>query len=173
MSRVLLSLGLVVATVFTVQTAHAETPAEILAMIKTEAAATAGFQGFSAARGDTFFHTKHGGEWSCSSCHTDSPMNQGKHAKTEKVIKPLAPAANAERFTEVKKVDKWFKRNCNDVLDRECTAQEKGDVLTYLIAAGTKQTEAPKVEAPAVAAAAATTAAAVTSKKAAAKKKAS
>lgn len=167
MSRVLLSLGLVVATVFTAQTAQAETPAEILAMIKTEAASTAGFQGFSAARGDTFFHAKHGGEWSCSSCHTDNPMNQGKHAKTEKVIKPLAPAANAERFTEVKKVEKWFKRNCNDVLDRECTAQEKGDVLTYLMAAGTKQAEAPKVEAPAVAAAA------VTTKKAAAKKKAS
>lgn len=173
MSRVLLSLGLVVATVFTAQTAQAETPAEILAMIKTEAASTAGFQGFSAARGDTFFHAKHGGEWSCSSCHTDNPMNQGKHAKTEKVIKPLAPAANAERFTEVKKVEKWFKRNCNDVLDRECTAQEKGDVLTYLMAAGTKQAETPKVEAPAVAAAAATTAAAVTTKKAAAKKKAS
>ena len=33
----------------------------------------------------------------------------------------------------MKKVAKWFKRNCNDVLDRECTAQEKGDVLSYLL----------------------------------------
>lgn len=148
MARILLSLGLVVATLFTAQAAHAETPAEILAMIKSEAAGTAGFQGFSATRGETFFKAKHGGEWSCSSCHTDNPATQGKHAKTEKAIKPLAPSANPERFTEVKKVEKWFKRNCNDVLDRECTAQEKGDVLTYLMAVGTKQAEAPKVEAP-------------------------
>jgi cytochrome b len=27
---------------------------------------------------------------------------------------------------------KWFGRNCNTVLGRECTAQEKGDILTYL-----------------------------------------
>lgn len=142
MSRVLLSLGLLTASVLAVPTAQAETPAEILALIKAEAATKPGFQGFSAANGETFFHAKHGGEWSCSSCHTDNPMNEGKHAKTEKVIKPLAPAANAERFTEVKKAEKWFKRNCNDVLDRECTAQEKGDVLSYLMAAGTKKVEA-------------------------------
>ncbi|MGZ8256445.1 MAG: DUF1924 domain-containing protein [Gallionella sp.] len=123
--------------------AHAETPAEILAGIKTEAANTAGFQGFSATRGETFFKAKHGGEWSCSSCHTDNPMNSGKHAKTEKVIKPMAPKANEERFTEPKKVAKWFKRNCNDVLDRECTAQEQGDVMTYLLAVGQPVVAAP------------------------------
>ena len=74
----------------------------------------------------------------------------------------MAPAANPERFSETKKVEKWFKRNCNDVLDRECTAQEKGDVMSYLMAAGTKAAVAPeavkvveaaKVEAPAKAAA--------------------
>ncbi|MDD4977878.1 MAG: DUF1924 domain-containing protein [Gallionella sp.] len=181
MSRVLLSLGLVVATIFTSQAAMAETPAEILAMIKAEASAAAGYQEFSAARGEKFFHVKHGDEWSCSSCHTDNPMNEGKHAKTEKLIKPLAPAANAERFTELKKVEKWFKRNCNDVLNRECTAQEKGDVMTYLLGVGTKHVEAPKIEAPVqhaqvaapvAAAAVAATAVAATSKKPVAKKKA-
>jgi hypothetical protein len=30
-------------------------------------------------------------------------------------------------------VEKWFKRNCNDVAGRACTALEKGDVLTYLL----------------------------------------
>ncbi len=143
MSRVLLALGMFAATTFGSQLAHAETPAEILATFKTEAASTAGFQGFNAARGETFFKSKHGGEWSCSSCHTDHPENEGKHAKTDKLIKPMAPVANAERFTEVKKVAKWFKRNCNDVLDRECTAQEKGDVMSYLLAVGTKQVAAP------------------------------
>ncbi|HET6803481.1 MAG TPA: DUF1924 domain-containing protein, partial [Casimicrobiaceae bacterium] len=26
-----------------------------------------------------------------------------------------------------------FRRNCNDVLSRACTPQEKGDVLAYLL----------------------------------------
>jgi hypothetical protein len=144
MSRALLSISLLVATSFIAQIARAETPAEILAGFKSEAASTAGFTGFSAPRGETFFKAKHGGEWSCSSCHTENPAAQGKHAKTEKVIKPLAPSANAERFSDPEKVAKWFKRNCKDVLERECTAQEKGDVMTYLMAVGTKQAAAPE-----------------------------
>ncbi len=152
MTRVLLSFSLLAATTFSAQLAHAETPVEILALYKAEAAGTPGFQGFNGARGETFFKSKHGGEWSCSSCHTEHPENEGKHAKTDKLIKPIAPVANAERFTEVKKVAKWFKRNCNDVLDRECTAQEKGDVMTYLISVGTKQAAAPVVVRPVVSA---------------------
>jgi len=31
-------------------------------------------------------------------------------------------------------VEKWFKRNCKDVLARECTAQEKADFVAFLIA---------------------------------------
>jgi len=116
------------------QPALAETPGEILASIQKEAAGTPGFQGFSAVRGESFFKAKHGTEWSCASCHTENPAIPGKHAKTGKVIEPLAPSANAERFTSPKKVDKWFKRNCNDVLERVCTPQEKGDVLAYLLA---------------------------------------
>jgi mono/diheme cytochrome c family protein len=116
------------------QPAFAETPNEILASIQKEASGTAGSQGFSAARGESFFKAKHGGEWSCASCHTDNPAAPGKHAKTGKAIEPLAPSANAERFASPKKVEKWFKRNCNDVLSRVCTPQEKGDVLAYLLA---------------------------------------
>jgi hypothetical protein len=86
----------------------------------------------NAARGQTFFNGKHGGEWSCSSCHGAPPTTQGKHANTGKVIAPLAPAFNAKAFTDSAKVDKWFKRNCNDVLTRECSAAEKADVLAYL-----------------------------------------
>lgn len=113
--------------------AFAETPESVLASIRSDASGAPGFQGFSAARGETFFKTKQGGEWNCASCHTDNPVAQGKHAKTGKVIKPLAPSANAERFTDMAKVEKWFKRNCNDVLERVCTPQEKGDVLAYLL----------------------------------------
>jgi hypothetical protein len=88
--------------------------------------------GFSAARGEAFFKSAHGGEWSCSSCHSN-PLAAGKHARTGKAIAPLAPAANRERFTDSATVDKWFRRNCNEVLGRACTAQEKGDVLQYLM----------------------------------------
>lgn len=115
------------------QPVWAETPNEILAALQQEAASTPGFQGFSAARGELFFKSKHGSDWSCASCHTENPAASGKHAKTGKAIEPLAPSANAERFSNPKKVEKWFKRNCNDVLDRVCTPQEKGDVLTYLL----------------------------------------
>jgi mono/diheme cytochrome c family protein len=128
-SALLLIVGL------SVQPAFAETPDDVLAALKSEAAkSTPEFQGFSAARGEKFFKLKHGNEWSCSSCHTDNPAATGKHAKTEKPIDPMAPSANAERFTNPKKIEKWFKRNCNDVLDRVCTPLEKGDVLSYLLA---------------------------------------
>jgi hypothetical protein len=123
----------VTAAGLTANQAFAETPSDVLEALKSEAAGTPGFQGFSATRGESFFKTKHNHDLSCSSCHTDNPAAQGKHSETDKVIKPLAPAANEERFTDMKKVAKWFKRNCNDVLDRECTAQEKGDVLAYLL----------------------------------------
>lgn len=116
------------------QLAFAQTPNEVLSSLQSEAAKSSqSFQGFSVARGEKFFKVKHGNEWSCASCHTDNPSVTGKHAKTDKPIDPLAPYANAERFTNPKKIDKWFKRNCNDVLDRVCTAQEKGDVLSYLL----------------------------------------
>ncbi|WP_020559039.1 DUF1924 domain-containing protein [Thiofilum flexile] len=111
----------------------AETPQDFLKTYATAAQASGNFTGFSASRGEVFFNQTHGNDWSCASCHTANPTQAGKHAKTGKVIDPLAPSANAERFTSTKKVEKWFKRNCNDVLDRECTALEKGDVITYLL----------------------------------------
>jgi uncharacterized protein DUF1924 len=115
-------------------TATAATPAEIQKNLETAAhAATPGFSGFSAARGQQFFNSAHGYEWSCTSCHTPAPLTIGKHAKTGKEIAPLAPAANPQRFTDTAKVEKWFNRNCNDVLGRVCTVQEKGDVLAYLM----------------------------------------
>jgi hypothetical protein len=71
-------------------------------------------------------------ERSCASCHTKDLTAAGKHVKTSKVIKPMAPASNAERLTDSKKVEKWFKRNCLWTMDRECTAQEKANFLVYL-----------------------------------------
>lgn len=129
-----LGLTLMVVAGWAAQPALAETPSLVLASIQGEAKTAPGFQGFLAARGESFFKTTHGNELSCASCHTENPGAQGKHAKTGKAIQPLAPSVNAERFSDPAKVEKWFKRNCNDVLGRLCTAQEKGDVLTYLLA---------------------------------------
>jgi hypothetical protein len=61
------------------------------------------------------------------------PRARGKHASTGKPITPLAPAFNAQRFTDEAKTEKWFRRNCNDVVGRECTAAEKADVLAWLM----------------------------------------
>lgn len=115
--------------------AQAQSPVTLLKNYELAARASPGFTGFSAARGAEFFRTAHGNEWRCTSCH-DNPMAPGKHAKTGKPIGALAPAANAERFTAADKSEKWFRRNCNDVLGRECTAREKGDVLAYLLSLG-------------------------------------
>jgi len=93
---------------------------------------TAGAPG-DPARGQAFFTTNHGAEWTCSSCHTAIPTVTGKHATTGKPIAAMAPAVNAERFTDNGKTEKWFRRNCKDVVGRECTPQEKADVLAWLL----------------------------------------
>ena len=103
------------------------TPAQQLARWSAEAGAPG-----NATRGQNFFNSRHGGEWSCASCHGQPPTAEGKHANTGKAIAPLAPAFNPQGFTDSAKVDKWFRRNCKDVLARECTPLEKADVLAYL-----------------------------------------
>lgn len=85
------------------------------------------------ARGEKFFNAKHGKEWSCASCHDSLPNHETKHIVTGKVIQALSPSRNSARFSDPAKVEKWFKRNCNDVLGRVCEAQEKADVLSWLM----------------------------------------
>ena len=43
-----------------------------------------------------------------------------------------AVTANAERFSDPAKVEKWFGRNCKEVVGRACTSAEKADFMTYL-----------------------------------------
>lgn len=112
--------------------AHAETPRQIS---DSYTAAQGGGYMASAARGAEFFARKFGVSEkmpSCSTCHTDKPTQPGRHAITGKDIKPLSPTANAERFTDPAKVEKWFKRNCKEVVGRECTAGEKADFIAFL-----------------------------------------
>lgn len=95
-----------------------------------------GFGGFSAERGRAFFTAQHPADdevTACSSCHTQDPTTVGKHLRTGKRIQPMAPSINPERLTNLYKVEKWFGRNCPDVIGRECTPIEKGDVMTWLL----------------------------------------
>lgn len=106
----------------------AATPAEMLSGYAAKAATAP-----DAARGKQFFQNSHGQEWRCSSCHGANPTQSGRHAATGKTIAPLAPAANPERFSDEAKTEKWFRRNCRDVVGRECTPAEKADVLSWLL----------------------------------------
>jgi len=110
--------------------AAAETPQQVLAAYQQQAGSA------SASRGEKFFFAKvpqaNGETAGCTSCHTDNPKSVGK-TRAHKSIEPLAPIANRERFTDPAKVEKWFKRNCKDVLERECTVQEKADFVAFLI----------------------------------------
>lgn len=114
----------------------AETPQQMLTTYAAEAAKErAGFTP-SADRGRQFYTEKRTATEkmpNCATCHTDEPTATGKHVITSKPIEPLAPVAGSARFTDTAKTEKWFRRNCNDVVGRECTPGEKADVITWLL----------------------------------------
>jgi hypothetical protein len=111
-----------------VGSAAASTASDLLA----EYASLAGRAG-NASRGQILFTSPHFGDFSCASCHGKVPLAEGKHLRTGRTIAALAPAVSPERFTQAKRAEKWFRRNCNDILGRECTAGEKADMLAWLI----------------------------------------
>lgn len=119
--------------------ARAETPKDLISTYTQDAArAQPGFAP-SAERGRGFFMKK----WAvsdkmpnCAACHTDKPAAEGSHVITAKPIKPLSPFANAERFSSPAKVEKWFRRNCTEVIGRECSAAEKADFIQFLATPG-------------------------------------
>mgnify|MGYP006293012831 CR=1 FL=1 len=112
--------------------AWADSPADLLDHYQAQAK-VAGLAAGDAARGQSFFNSTHGNEWKCASCHGAVPTGKGEHAMTHKVIEPMAPAFNPQRFSDLAKTEKWFRRNCKDVLARDCSAAEKADVLAWLI----------------------------------------
>lgn len=123
--RRLLAAGLLACVAMAAQAA---TPSELQRGYASQAGGAS-----DASRGQAFFTQTHGQEWSCASCHGKTPTLDGRHASTGKTVAPLAPAFNADRFTDAAKVEKWFRRNCKDVAGRECTAAEKADVLAWLL----------------------------------------
>ena len=113
--------------------AAADTPAS--SMVRYAQQAGVAVSALSPARGEVLYRTEHPGKngatQSCASCHTANPKQAGQ-TRVGKRIEPLAPSANPQRFTDAAKVEKWFRRNCTDVLTRECSAQEKGDFIAFL-----------------------------------------
>lgn len=135
MKKMTCSLALLLA--LTGMNAFAASPADVL----KDYAATArkenpAFKEFSAQRGEALYHAERthskGAKVSCAACHTDNPKNAGQ-TRAHNQIDPMAPSANPQRLTDPAKVEKWFSRNCPDVLERACSAQEKGDFITYLL----------------------------------------
>lgn len=128
-------LTLCLSLLLAIGTLQAETGLQIQEQYNQAAAASQ--PGFTASskRGDAFFRQRfaiNDKMPACTSCHTDNPRQTGKHAVTGKDIKPLAPQANSERLTDPAKVEKWFNRNCKEVVGRLCTPAEKADVLAFL-----------------------------------------
>lgn len=97
----------------------------------------AGAKSGDANRGEALWNKSYTGkapftERSCKTCHTANVKNPGKHIRTGKALKPLAPSANPGSLIKVKKIKKWFKRNCKWTLGKECSVQQKADILTFL-----------------------------------------
>ena len=112
--------------------AHATAVTDLLQQYQAQ-----GAKQFEAQAGKTlwtrsFGVSSEGKERRCATCHTEDLRQTGKHIKTGKSIEPLAPSVNTKRLTEIAEIEKWFKRNCEWTLGRECSPQEKGDFLSYI-----------------------------------------
>jgi hypothetical protein len=115
----------------------ADSPKSLLDFYANEAKASdPGFSGFSAERGEHLFRTNFStgkpDTPSCTTCHTTDARKTGQ-TRAGKDIEPMAASANPNRFSDQAKTEKWFGRNCNNVLGRECTATEKGDFITFML----------------------------------------
>lgn len=91
---------------------------------------------FTAEAGRKFYlvrRTWQSGDFTCSGCHTEDPRKEGRHIATKAPIKPLAPSANPERFTDIQKVEANFTAHCMDLHERDCRAHEKGNLIAYLM----------------------------------------
>jgi len=116
-----------------------DTPDSLVAGYVAEASATTPGFTVSGQRGKSFFLK----EWgvsdkmpTCNACHGKNLKIEGKHVVTDKIIKPMDPSVNPERFSSSTKVEKWFKRNCKEVAGRECTPAEKADFIQFITHGG-------------------------------------
>jgi len=130
-----LAFSLVFASLYSLAASAGPLEDQLAAYATAAKAASPAFAGFSAARGEklhvTSFALGKPDTPACTSCHGLDPKAAGK-TLTGKRIEPVALSVSPTRYADPAKVEKWFKRNCNEVLGRECTALEKGDWLTFV-----------------------------------------
>jgi hypothetical protein len=91
---------------------------------------------FDAKRGEAMWFRAEdvqGQKRSCTTCHRSDLSQSGEHAETGKAIDPMAPSITATRFDDLRHTRKWFRRNCKWVYGRECTNQEKGDFVLFIL----------------------------------------
>lgn len=139
MMRVMISAALALGGTIAVALAAA-TPAQKAVLdqyLGLMRAADPTFKDFSPERGQILFHARHASgkpdTQSCTTCHSSNLTKPGQQTRTGKTIEPMAASVAPKRYTDFANVEKWFKRNCADVLSRPCTLAEKGDVLAYLL----------------------------------------
>jgi len=129
-------VAVVVAVGLGPSTAHAEPRREaiVAGLLEQAKKDDPRFAGFSAERGASLYRTTHQGKdgpTSCATCHGGSPQGNGQ-TRLGKAIDPMAVSKNPARYTDAVNVEKWFKRNCTEVLGRACTAAEKGDFIAFM-----------------------------------------
>jgi hypothetical protein len=129
--RIIAAIALLVAFA-SAECAHAGPVDELLQKYRSQ-----GGHDFSVAAGEKLWdhpvvNAATGESRRCALCHTTDLRKAGKHAVTGKKIEPMAPSVNPERLADKAKIEKWLLRNCKWTLGRECTPQEKGDVLTMI-----------------------------------------
>lgn len=121
-------MHLILSGLLATSAAWADTVDDLLGTLRSQGAGT-----FDSAAGEALwqrrFPSAGGPQRACTSCHTS---RLGRHVVTGKTIEPLAPSVNAKRLTDRRQIEKWLKRNCKWTLGRECTAQKKGDLLSFL-----------------------------------------
>ena len=152
--------GLFMALIAGAPVATAQSPAHLLERYGHLARAEdPAFERFSAERGRAFYFAPRViiglGEANCASCHLDDPtqairahrakvlcrachvIDESEHPDPANAKKrhlgAFSPAVNPERFRDFDRVERHFEVNCRMVLQRACTAIEKGDLITWLI----------------------------------------
>ena len=115
-----------------VPAAQADAVADALANYQAQGATVFDAQAGKRRWSENFTDAETGKPINCASCHHQDLRQTGQHIRTLKPIEPMSPVANPQRLTDVKKIEKWFLRNCKGTWGRECTAQEKGDFLMYI-----------------------------------------
>jgi hypothetical protein len=130
-------ISIIVLACALVAAAAGESPKSLLDFYASEAKASdPGFSAFSAERGEHLFRTNFStgkpDTPSCTTCHTTDARKAGQ-TRAGKDIEPMAASANPNRYSDQAKTEKWFGRNCNNVLGRDCTPLEKGDFITFML----------------------------------------